>query len=156
MGGVTIIQSDPGWNTPVLPQFKQFQVDPIRSGTQRWGQAESEFGWEMETFPYQTQPLRPRDVARVIPEVFAFFPVPLFFFPSSSLLWPGHISAEVSHLGSHSVLSSPEARAVWWEEGMKDGFQRRSKDRNPCSHPFFHRASIDNSSAFPCSASADQ
>lgn len=45
------IQSVPVWNIPMLPQFKQFQVDLIRFGTQRWGQAESEFGWKVKLFP---------------------------------------------------------------------------------------------------------
>lgn len=76
-GHVMIIQSDPGWNTSMLPQFKQFQVDLIRFGPQRWGLSQNLAGRWNFSQPDPTA-AAPGSAAGNSGGVL-LFPVPLFF-----------------------------------------------------------------------------
>lgn len=94
----------------------------------------------------------------------SFFPVPvsvLFYLP---LRVPCYcldtLMLRSPQLESHSVLNCPVARAVWRVEGMKDRFQRRSKDHSQCSHTIFFFLRTSSALTIPllfsCSSSGDQ
>lgn len=88
------------------------------------------------SFPWQTQPQLLWEVAVVI-QVVLLFPVPvsvlLYFSPQVPCYCMDTSMLRSPQLGSHSV-NCPVAQAVWWGEGMRDHFQRRSKDHNQCPH----------------------